>query len=294
MNRLPLILGLILAAQLLLAATLYRAGAPEVRDATPLLANWEAVDKVQISDGEGKATLTRSADGWVVQELDGLPADGDRVTGALDALGAITLGFPLTTTASAHDRFEVAEDDPQRRLELYAGDEPRGAILLGSSPGFRQVHLRRAGEDAVYAVQLNAFDFPADPQQWLDKQLLALDSPTRIETADYVLELEGERWALASAAAVDQEQAQALAAAFGSLRVNGTGEPLSGDEIGETEVTVTGGGDTYTYRFLSDGEQYRIARSDREGVFRVSQYEYDRIVGVGLDDLAAGERPEPE
>lgn len=285
MRKLPTLLMLVLVAQFGLAAALYWAGTSDVKEAEPLFAALERVDKLLIRDADQNTTLVRRKGEWVIEQLGNLPVDSARITEALDKLEDVSLGFPVTTTSSAHERFEVADDDHQRHLQLYAGNDKLGSVFLGSSPGFRLLHLRREGEDEVYAVEMNVYDFPFDQEQWLDKQLLALDSITRIEGEDYTLQLTDEQWTLASGEDVDSEKVEGLVSAIGSLRINGTGEPLSGEELKEFEVKVTRDGEPVVFKFQSAGADYRVSRSDLEFVFDLSQYEFGRIAELSLDDI---------
>ena len=285
MTKLPTTLTLVLVVQLGLAAALYWAGTSEVKEEEPLLAALERVDKLLISDADQKTTLSRSNNEWTIEQLDNLPADAARITEALDRVGDVSLGFPVTTTSSAHERFEVADDDHQRHLEIYADNDTLGSVFLGSSPGFRQLHLRRDGEDEVYAVEMNVYDYPSDPEQWLDKQLLAIDAITQIEGEDYTLQLKDEKWTLSSGEDVNIETVEDLVSAIGGLRINGTGEPLSGEELKEVEVIVTRDGEPVMFKFQSAGADYRVSRSDLGSVFSLSQYEFGRIAELGLADI---------
>ena len=65
-------------------------------------------------------------------------------------------------------------DKYQRRLQLKQGDKELGEYYFGTSPGLRQTHGRRAGEDEVYALAINNYDMPADANDWLDKTRLSL------------------------------------------------------------------------------------------------------------------------
>lgn len=147
-----------------------------------------AIDRVTITnDSERSVGLRRrDDDGWVI-EPGALPADGSRVRTLLQALAG-PAGYPVATTASAQQRFDVAAEAFQRRITLeHAGGS--ATVYLGSAPGFRRVHARAEGEDAVYSIDFNSFDAPATAEGWLDRTLAQVRSPQRIE---WLLEVPAE------------------------------------------------------------------------------------------------------
>ena len=176
-RRLTLLTALLLI-QLALAAGLawrhQRLAAPA--RPTPLLAVDKAqVDGIAIDDGHGQqVTLQRQGDGWQVRELDGFPASATRIDGLLARLADLQRGWPVATSEDALRRFQVAADRYQRRIRLRAGERVLATLYLGTSPGFRQIHARADGDEAVYAVAFNAFDAPARPDDWADRQVLHL------------------------------------------------------------------------------------------------------------------------
>src|SRR5690606_13029986 len=110
----------------------------------------------------------------------------------------------------------------QRHLTLSKDDSTLGELYFGTSPGFRQTHGRRAGEDAVYSLAFNSIDLPVDASDWLDRSLLAADGVQRIEGSDFVLLKDGDTCALQDAAdgeSLDQDKATALVNAVQNLRV---------------------------------------------------------------------------
>ena len=54
-------------------------------------------------------------------------------------------------------------------------------MLLGTSPGFRKVHVRRPNEKEIYTVNLNTYDMPVADTEWLDKALLSAKDVRRIK-----------------------------------------------------------------------------------------------------------------
>ena len=294
-----LLLSGVLVLQLALALGLYwqQQGAANGSPGEPLLAVTSAqLDRIQLQDGAHNAELVREQAGWNLSGSN-LPADGSKVDTALERLADIQLGWPLARTDASHERFEVADDSFQRRLLLFAGDRPAGEIYLGTSPGFRKVHLRRAGEDAVYAAELNTYDLPADPDQWLDKTLLSVPAAARIEGPDYTLVKADAGWQLLPSPAgpekVESSAVDALADAVTGLRVQGVAEPgMPGSPDPETEaatgpvsIEITGTDTAHRLEFVHSGESYYVRRDDREQWFRLSQYDYNRIAGQARSQL---------
>ncbi len=308
MKKRQAVLAALLVGQLLVAAALFlgNSGSGEGQAPTPLLAAADdEIDRMVVSDGENTATLARNASGWELPALSGLPASRSRVATALGELAGIRTDWPVASTASSHDRFEVGEEGFQRRVRLYRGEEGVADFYLGTSPGLRQVHLRRSGEEPVYAVRLNANDLPARDIDWLDKSLLACPDPVRIEGPDYVLreaEAEEESWVLESGEGsgddnvqeVDRERVSQLTSALAGLRVQGVAPDASPDgaeSTGSYLLRVESADEKRRFRFWSADEKYYVKRDDRETVFTLSQYDYDRITGVTRSQLVAEPAP---
>lgn len=166
-------LVLLLGVQLVAAGLLYRAGLQpaDEYEARPLLAvDSGAVDRLVIADGDTETVLVRQGDdGWRLPALGDLPADSALVQAALDQVAATRIQWPVTTTAASHERFDVAADDYQRKVQLFSGDRLVGGFYLGTAPGFRRVHLRNLEGDEVYVVEMKVSDLPAIADAWLDQ-----------------------------------------------------------------------------------------------------------------------------
>lgn len=84
----------------------------------------------------------------------------------LTKLSGLKQGFAVGTTAAAVKRFKVADDLFQRHV-VQAGENPVGDLYLGTSPGYRQIHARKAGTENVVAVELSTFELEPKADQWL-------------------------------------------------------------------------------------------------------------------------------
>ena len=284
-------LGALLVAQLLLALGLYANSRSESGNlAEPLLDFPVAdIDRIEIDDRTNMTTLVKRDDQWLLTSPAELPASQTRVSSLLATLAGLQTGWPVVNTDSGRERFEVTEDNYQRQLGLYQGDELLDIWFFGTSPGFRKTHSRRDGNDEVYALAFNNFDLPADPNDWLDKTLLSSGTPESIKGPDFELVKMGEQWQLAAgaeendASMLNQEQAGELAQAFSNLRVLRVENGLPEGERATFEVSSDTG--TWEYQFVTADDRHYVKRTDREQAFTISQADYERIVNLTRDKL---------
>ncbi len=297
-------LAVLLAVQLVAAALLLVGDEGDGRSGTAvalLAAGAEGVDRVVITDGTSTANLVRRDGAWRLPELGPMPVNEAALTDAIEGLREIRTDWPVASTASSHARFDVAEEQFQRRVQLFRGETLLADFYLGSSPGFRQVHLRRAGEDEVYVVRLNTHDLPAGDADWLDRSLLAMPDPVRVEGPDYAIVRAGEDgWVFeeavgsgesAATAGLDADRARQLVNALANLRVVSVADsaPRAGDAAAEDRysLTVHSPDRRRSYDFFTvDGDHY-VRADDLDAVFTISQYDYDRIVEVTRAALTA-------
>jgi hypothetical protein len=187
MNRLGKILALVLAAQLLLVVVVFWPQSNEAAGtANSALLTFDAdtVNRIAISDADNTVILSRNEDGWRMPEYHGLPVDMDKLPAVLNVLPGLARGWPVANKASAQTRFEVAADDFQRRVDYMVDEQSTVSLLVGTSPGFRKVHVRIADANPIYAVEFNSFDLPAQAAEWLDKSLLSVTDVQAINGLD--------------------------------------------------------------------------------------------------------------
>lgn len=292
MKKIPQLLSGLLVLQLLLASGIFWLQQPtETAAPMPLLADATSIDKIVIKDGELSATLVKKADQWQLPTLDDLPADAAKIAAALSSLQQQTTRYPIATQANSHSRFAVTEADAERQLQFFEGSTPVADILLGDAAGLRQLHVRRVGEDAVYTVQLNHYDFPGESEQWLDRKLLAADQPQEISSADFTLKKAQDRWQLVSdqatddSATLDTGKANALATAISQLRVQAPADIAELKNPKTLEVKVEGQAKALRYQLAEQDGRHYVMREDIGKVFELSAYDYGRLRIEGLDDL---------
>ncbi len=289
-NAWPRNLFILLVLQLVVAIAIYsyqRNAQPQV-EAKPLIDfSFDKVDKWLVSDANAQVTLVKSGSTWQLPDLHQLPVDAQKLDGLVEKLKGTTLTWPVATTESSHERFDVAENKFQRRVEFFEGDKKTGEIFLGTSPGFKKVHLRRAGDKDVYAVELSSFEFASVTKDWLDSALLAAKQPVQIRGADYQVQQDGDNWRFVDDATTSLDKAKITAVVDGiaGLAVQDVAaQTLEGQK---ESITVKTAEAEWQYDFIKAGEDYFVKRSDRDQFFKISKADYDRIVLPKKQDLIA-------
>lgn len=287
-------LTILLIVQVLLVLGLfaYQKNSRVQVNAQPLLAVGIAdIDRVVIQDASNNTTLQKTGDQWQLPELQQLPVDKQKLEGILQKLEGTKLTWPVTTTASSHERFEVSDGKFERHIELFQGDNKKAELWLGTSPGFKKIHLRRAGEDQVYAVELTSFEFAAEAKDWLQKDLLAVKDISTIKAADYTLQKTADSWSFVSAnqdettEKVDANKVAELVSGLNNLQIQELATQAPQGET--TSLAVKSAAGEFQYDFVKAENEYFVKRSDRDNYFKLSQYEFERVAARTKADLAA-------
>ena len=307
MNKWIAILAGLLTVQLALALGLNLAvedhGVFQPRD--KLLAfDRKAVDGVRIEDGKDSLELRRRDGKWLLPGNGNFPVEQGAVQRLLDQLAGLEQGWPVATTAGAAERFKVAEGAFERKLTLLAKDRTQAVLYVGTSPGFRKVHVRPAGKDAVYAVAFNTWEANAKADDWIDKDILKLDAAgvTGIELPGVRLQRQGDALKLADLTdqeETDAQQAKALLDKLAGLRIESVlgseAKPEYRQDEPELEIKLTRkDGEPLSYRFSKpkDAAYYVLKRSDRADYFKLAEYVVDPIKQATRDKLVQA-KPTP-
>lgn len=291
------VLGALLALQLVVIAAvlLMESGAGEQRHGPWLDIDAAVVDEIRIhAPEEPGAVLRRDESGWRLEN--GQPADGGMAEELLAQLEALRAPWPVATSGGAADRFEVSEDVFQRRVLLTADGDVVAEFYLGTSPGYQQVHARRAGSDDIYSVALSNYQLPAEPGEWLDKTLLQPQGSISAVARNDAWSLErGEQGWLVDGAAADPAAAQQLMERLQQLRVTGLAEVPAADAVPRTVLTVTDQEGPYRLAIHGDdtGSVYTVTSDRRDGAFTLPAYVVDRLVVDAAALKPEGDEQEP-
>ena len=263
-----------------------------------------AVDAITVAGDDGTVSLARVEDAW--QLASGLPADADKIDRVLEKLSAAAGGWPVATTASAMQRFEVTEDAHQRRVTLGGGEDTVADIYLGTSPGYQKTHARHVAGGDAYAIEFFNYEAGLEPSEWLEKSLLQpageLKSLTRQGDDGWRLTATDAGWT-APDATLDQDEIATLVGRFEGLTVLNlaTGDLPDAPYLRFVAVDDEGEQELAFYRFNEDGDHYAVSSRFDER-FEVASYIVEQL-DKSLADLTAaaaeaatdtGDAPSPD
>ncbi len=121
---------------------------------------------------QNKVTLAKKDGKWGVSDADDYPVDKTKVDELLKALAKLRTRNRVLESSTYHAKLEVAADKFQRKLTVTAGDDT-SVTYFGSAPRFKNVHVRKDGEDAVYL--LNDFgtgELGDRAWNWVDREYI--------------------------------------------------------------------------------------------------------------------------
>ena len=302
MNLRNKVLAAILALQAVILVVVFwpRSSGPGIQQFIEGLEEPDVVSVI-ITDGEGQSIrVNRSPFGCVLPDADDYPCARGRLPDFLQQIVPLTTASLVTDTAESHARFNVAEDNFERTIELELADGARHKLYLGTSPRGRSGHARLEGDNRVYlAPGLSAFDAPVRADRWVDPVYFSvpIDQVTTlaIENASGKIPLvkdENGEWALdseASGTPIDPDEARRVAISATSIRLS---RPLGKREMDsyglgtpDAVVTVTKGddGDEQELRIgpiMADSDSH-VAKSSESAYYVV----IDSAIARDLIDL---------
>ncbi len=292
MKNMNYLLAGLLALQLLIAGGLYasrQTPEAETLQMTLLAAN-DSVDNIVLKDNDGQQTQLKKVDGhWQLTEYYQLPAEQRKVSALIKKLQNTKTGWPVATTSASQERFEVSDDKHQRELILSQGENTLARFYLGTSPGFRKLHLRKAGDDAIYAVALESHDFTAQASAWLDPGLLRPGGSIDALTGPgFQISKQGDQWQSAAAdTRVVQKEAEKLLNALQNLRVSEARKISGHDPQAGYILTVTVKDKEQRYQFFEHDKQQYVSRDEQSLAFKLSKSDYDLITAQTAAQLLA-------
>ena len=293
MKKSIVILSALLSLQLALTVGLnlgrdqYRAFEPQEN---LLIVDSGEVDAIRIDAGDGQHVVLEKQEGqWRLPGLSGFPADQASVARLLERLAGLEKGWPVVTTAGAAKRFKVSDPGFERKLTLSKGEKTLATLFVGTSPGFRKVHVRVPGEDEIYAVEFSAFEANTKSEDWIDKGVLAhrADDIRRVDLPGLTLNREDGRMLVADldeGEETAEDEARRLVERIAGLRIRavlGSEEKPEYDqaqpELRYSIALASGGEQEYLFFKPEQADHYVLKASHRDEYFKVDPWAVDPL-----------------
>ena len=224
-----------------------------------------------IADGTRTTRLVRAEGAWQVEELRGHPADLGRLRGMIRLVDEMEGGQVVDESAGRLAEYGLAAAGDVVPLQLvfeHGGGattlvlgktrEPRrGEDMWGPPPG-RYV---RVNEGPVRLIKDDIPQAQADPDQWWDRQVLAVEPSlvrragvTTPEGAYQIERTPNGTYEIAGAAEGEEVDAAAAGRLFGALRALRANRMVSWTE----EETGKAFAEAAEYRAEAEGQTYRV------------------------------------
>ncbi len=305
MKKLLKLLGILFVIQLALAVWLWLPDAPAgfAQSNAPLLSFTPAdIDEIRLASSktdteDAQTVVVRRQEGrWTVPDYFSMPAGQKKVEDFLASLLSLKAGWPVATTAQSARRFEVGEDNYQRRIELLDEGKVIATLYLGTSPGLRKVHARVPASENTYSVDFAVFNAPVKGKEWSDPAFLHLDQAriTTVRHSQWTLAKAEDTWRLEGLDSGQNSNVDAIKGFVGQLAALGYDEVLGTEEkpefkLAESAVqieTVLDDGRTLVYRFAQPEDNYAVLkRSDDDRIFRIANFQIGTLLTTNREQF---------
>jgi len=193
-------------------------------------------DASSAAPAAARVELLKRNGAWVVHSAYDMPVAAAKIDRFMARLSSLRHGLAIAETENAQKRFKVSRGVFERRITLSRGGKTLAKVYVGESAGLRKSDARLAGERAIYAVDLAAYQLPTGASDWFNDDLLQVpvDLLSEIDVGGAQRENMKLTRTLAAGKApgpwiasplargkqVDLAQVDALARAIGELRVD--------------------------------------------------------------------------
>lgn len=248
-------------------------------------------------NGEGASLiLQKTANQWVLPNS--VKVEMSKVSDLLNKLALIGRSWPVATSAESQQRFEVSNDVYQRKVTLDIAAR-KYTFFMGTSPGYRQVHVRADGSENVYALRLNSFDFSVDKSDWFARdQLQIKEKITAIKAGDYAFSLDDNgTWSVQNIQAYSETDSGSTATAnnlinaqrgseianhLSNLILSGISDNKTINNPTERLRISTDKGQEITYLLLQQENEYFIQQQGQSVVFTLNADSYNNLLPILL------------
>lgn len=259
-----------------------------------------AIDRIILASDSEELQLIKNDGNWFLDGSPGVSANDQQIATLLDTLSGLKKTLSVATSESAAARFKVAQNSFAHHVVLESAGKQMADLYFGTSPGFKQIHLRSGESNDIMTAALGGHELSPETEQWIDKSLLKTEKQKikSIAIQHYVLHKEqGGSWA----ATVPEdyqtpttETIEQLVDKLSGLSANDYLEPGNNGEkhpILQYSISVENDGDEvhFTVSELSEDDCI-VHRSDLNFGLKVSTWQIDEITTLLKEHFS----PQPE
>lgn len=308
MARQSQFLSILLVLQIVLAAILYFTETDSgafVSNEKLLDLKFDALDKIVIEEAEKKTlVLQKQNKNWILPGYFDFPVSKEKLDRIVGKIFETSVGWPVATTESAEKRFKVAPDSFERKLAFSTANASE-TLYLGNSPGFKKIHARIDGENAIYGIPFSAYQASTKPIDWADQSILHVprEEINAIEISGLVIKKAEDKFVMEGLAQgeepVDSEIQTLLSnvSTIGFQEVLGKKDDpsyqLDSPALDLTLVKKDGKRIGYRYGKLKDKDDYTLKPSSSEYYFMVPKYSVDSLLEFDRKKLVKSAAPVP-
>ena len=135
-----------------------------------------AIDNIQIEDNDHKTFKMILKDGiWISEANQNFPISKSKINEFLTSLTGFKRTWPVAKTETAAKQFELTDAKFEKKITFAKGTTVLKTLYLGTSPSFRKIHAKLAGDKEAYALDFNSHDAPITFKDWMDKDFFKQD-----------------------------------------------------------------------------------------------------------------------
>jgi hypothetical protein len=309
-DKLIRMLWILLAVQLCLAITLkiYETTYQPVEPNAPLISfDLSSLTKIVIEQRNAgskeiaKVILEKSDQQWKLPDYYSFPASSSKIDQLIIALRELKIGLPVSSSKDAAERFKVSPDNFERAVSFYDAHNKLSTLYLGSSPRFREAHVRMDNKDAIYVAPIADYLLSSTTKDWIDQGMARLkpSAITCIDFGTFKIEKSKDQWKLVTSSKSEPLHDSAVqnlvdtVADLGISSVIGTDKEVAyGKESPAFQYDVTMSDKrVLSYKFFQPPGtgSYVLKFADKNWYVGVDNNAVNRIKGFNVESLEKSE-----
>ncbi|GHF01035.1 DUF4340 domain-containing protein [Thalassotalea profundi] len=301
MNKQILVLTAFLTLQLALAGILFFNNSnvmSSVESRFLIAVDTNKLNKIRITEGNETLSLIKENERWQLEDYPTITLVKSKVDAITNQLINTQVSWPVTSTKNSHERFKVSTNSFEKQVEFTDIEGHKQTLLLGKSPSFKQLYARNLADDDVYSIGYSPYQINVDPDNWLDKTMLSIDSIKEISHSLVNLTKNEDSWQLAPPSALDKQLAlnESSVEDFVNQLTNLSVSGIANKAPNATNtLTVTNDQNTqYVFSFAADEENYFVKRGDISQWFTLAKPKYEALANLSLDKFISEQSPQEE